>query len=142
MVRTVTFQPGTTEVLYGISIVNDDNNESPETFTASLSTTDPNVNIIDGGATVTIIDDEGMLFSIIKRSCMEVCSCLITICEHIYHGAVVRLYIKFAFNEVSYGFKIETCIIEQLNFPKTTIVCIICKCSYNLPFYLFYLHGF
>ena len=65
-VRTVTFQPGTTEVLYGISIVNDDDIESPETFTASLSTTDPNVNIIDGGATVTIIDDddEGMLFSI------------------------------------------------------------------------------
>ena len=47
--------------------MNDDDNESPETFTASLSTTDPNVNIIDGGATVTIIDDddEGMLFSII-----------------------------------------------------------------------------
>ena len=53
--------------------MNDDDNESPETFTASLSTTDPNVNIVDGGATVTIIDDdddEGMLFSIISVGSM------------------------------------------------------------------------
>lgn len=72
-VRTVTFQSGTREVLYGIPIVNDDDNESPEMFTTSLATMDPNVNIVDDGATVTIIDDddeEGMLFSIISVGCV------------------------------------------------------------------------
>ena len=55
----MTFQPGGTEAFYEISIVNDDDHESSETFTASLSSTDPNVNIVDGNVTITIIDDDG-----------------------------------------------------------------------------------
>lgn len=58
-VRTVTFGPGRTEAFYEIPIVNDDDHESSETFTVSLNTTDPNVNVIDGNVTITIIDDDG-----------------------------------------------------------------------------------
>ena len=47
--------------------MNNHEHESSETFTASLSTTDPNVNIVDGNVTITIIDDDeaGRLLSII-----------------------------------------------------------------------------
>ena len=57
--NTVTFQPGASMKFYGIPIVNDGDKESVETFTASLNTTDSDVNIVDGTVTVTIIDDDG-----------------------------------------------------------------------------------
>ena len=58
-VRTVTFGPGGTEAFYEIPIVNDDDHESSETFTASLSTADTNVKVVGGNVIVTIIDDDG-----------------------------------------------------------------------------------
>ena len=42
--------------------MNDGDKESVETFTASLNTTDSDVNIVDGNGTITIIDDDGRLF--------------------------------------------------------------------------------
>ena len=42
--------------------MNDGDKESVETFTASLSTTDSDVNIVNGTATITIIDNDGRLF--------------------------------------------------------------------------------
>ena len=57
-VRRVTFRPGVTEAFYEIPIVNDHEHEPSETFTASLSTADPNVNIVDGNGTITITDDD------------------------------------------------------------------------------------
>ena len=44
--------------------MNDGDKESVETFTASLSITDSDVNIVNGTVTITIIDDDGRLFYI------------------------------------------------------------------------------
>ena len=58
----VTFASGVKRVSYSVRIVNDNIIESNETFTASLSTDEPNVNISDGMATVTILDEDSELF--------------------------------------------------------------------------------
>lgn len=67
-IGTITFQPGGTEACYEIPIVNDHEHESSEKFTASLSTTDSDVNIVNSNVTITITDDDepGRLFSIIN----------------------------------------------------------------------------
>ena len=58
----VTFASGVTRVSYSVRIVNDNIIESNETVTALLSTAEPNVNISDGMATVTILDEDSELF--------------------------------------------------------------------------------
>ena len=58
----VTFASGVTRASYHVRIVNDNNIESAETFTASLSTAESYVNISDGMATVTILDEDSELF--------------------------------------------------------------------------------
>ena len=65
VVTTVTFASGVTRATYPVPIVDDSDIEDPEIFTASLSTTDPNVIIVDGTATVTIVDNDSELFTII-----------------------------------------------------------------------------
>ena len=65
VVTTVTFGPDVTSASYPVPIVDDSNIENTETFTASLSTTESNVNIGDDTATVTILDDDSELFNII-----------------------------------------------------------------------------
>ena len=64
VVRTVTFGPNETSKTYPVPIVDDSNIESTETFTASLSTAESNVNIGDDTATVTILDIDSELFTI------------------------------------------------------------------------------
>ena len=66
VVTTVTFASGVTSATYPVPIVDDSTIEDTETFTASLSTTESNVNIGDGTATVTILDDDSELFTIIS----------------------------------------------------------------------------
>ena len=61
VVNTVTFASGVTRATYPVPIVDDSNIEDTETFTASLSTTEANVNIVDGAATVTILDIDSEL---------------------------------------------------------------------------------
>ena len=58
-VTTVTFGPDQTSASYSVPILDDSNIEDTEIFTASLSTTESGVNIVDGTATVTILDDDG-----------------------------------------------------------------------------------
>ena len=70
-VSTVTFGPGQTSASYSVPIVDDSNIEDTETFTAILSTTDSDVNIGDNTATVTILDDDGELFTVFV-ACREV----------------------------------------------------------------------
>ena len=55
----VTFTPGQTTASVSILIVDDSDIESTEMFSATLTTTESNVMIGDGTATVTILDDEG-----------------------------------------------------------------------------------
>ena len=71
VVRTVTFGPNVTGATYPVRIVNDSNIEDTETFTASLSTTESNVNISDDTANVTILDKDCELFTIIIVACKE-----------------------------------------------------------------------
>ena len=47
---------------YPLPIVNDDNIEDTETFAALLSTSESNMNIGDGNATITVLDDDSELF--------------------------------------------------------------------------------
>ena len=65
VVTTVTFGPDQTSASYPVPIVDDSNIEDTETFTATLSTTESNVNIGDDTATVTILDDDSESFTII-----------------------------------------------------------------------------
>ena len=65
VVTTVTFGSGVTRATYPVPIVNDSTIEDTETFTASLSTTESNVNIGDDTATVTILDDDSELHCIL-----------------------------------------------------------------------------
>ena len=51
--------------------MDDGNIEDTETFTASLSTTESGVTIGDDTATVTILDDDSELFTIILVACKE-----------------------------------------------------------------------
>ena len=57
----VTFTPGMTEQFYPIPIVEDDNIESTKIFTASLNTNESYVNIGNGTATVTVLDERKLL---------------------------------------------------------------------------------
>ena len=59
--NTVTFESGVTRATYPVPIVDDSNIENTETFTASLSTTEANVNIVEDTATVTILDNDSEL---------------------------------------------------------------------------------
>ena len=67
VVTMVTFESGVTRVPYRVPIVDDTNIEDTEMFTASLSTTESNVNIVDDTATVTILDDDSELFTACKK---------------------------------------------------------------------------
>ena len=67
VVTTVIFGPGVTRATYPVPIVDDSNIEDTEIFTASLSTTESNVNIGDNTATVTILDDDSELFTACKE---------------------------------------------------------------------------
>ena len=69
---------------YGIPIVNDIDKEPVETFTASLSTTDSDVNIVNGTVTITIIDDDGRLFFIITFRLYILCDQCICIYMYMY----------------------------------------------------------
>ena len=55
----VTFAPGLTTTSVSVPIVDDSSVESTEIFTATLTTTESNVIIGIGIATVTILDDDG-----------------------------------------------------------------------------------
>ena len=70
-VTTVTFGPDQTSASYPVQIVDDSNIEDTETFTATLSTTESNVNIGDDTATVTILDDDSELLTLFV-ACREV----------------------------------------------------------------------
>ena len=70
-ITTVTFGPDVTSASYSVPIVDDSIIEDTETFTATLSTTESNVSIGDDTATVTILDDDGELFTIILVACKE-----------------------------------------------------------------------
>ena len=65
VVTMVTFGPGVTSASYPVSIVNDNNVESPKTFTvsASLTTAESNMAIVHNTAFVNILDDDCKLFS-------------------------------------------------------------------------------
>lgn len=82
MVTLITFEPNESQKYYEISIVNDENKEDRETFTASLSSNESKVYIVDGTTTITIIDDEGRSFTsaFITHS---VCTC-----RYVYRGKV------------------------------------------------------
>ena len=71
VVTTVTFRPDQTSASYPVPIVDDSNIEDTETFTATLSTTESNVNIGDDTATLTILDDDSELFTVFV-ACREV----------------------------------------------------------------------
>ena len=73
VVTTVTFGSGVTSASYPVPIVDDSNIEDTETFTASLSTTESNVAIVDDTATVTILNEDSELFTIILAACKEEC---------------------------------------------------------------------
>ena len=55
----VTFAPGQTMASVSVVIVDDSDRESTEMFSATLTTTESNVMIGNGTATVTILDDDG-----------------------------------------------------------------------------------
>ena len=55
----VTIAPGLTTASVSVPIVDDSSVESTEMFTATLTTTESNVMIGIGIATVTILDDDG-----------------------------------------------------------------------------------
>ena len=55
----VTFAPGKTAASVSVPIVDDIDKESTEMFSATLTTTESNVMIGNGTATVTILDDDG-----------------------------------------------------------------------------------
>ena len=71
VVTTVTFDPDQMSASYSVPIVGDINIEDTETFIATLSTTDSDVNIVDDTATVTILDDDSELFTVFV-ACREV----------------------------------------------------------------------
>ena len=58
VVTTVIFRPDQTSASYSVPIVDDSNIEDTETFTATLNTTESNVNISDETANVFIVDDD------------------------------------------------------------------------------------
>ena len=58
-VVTVTFQPAQTTATIQVPIVDDANIESTERFTASLTSTDPSVAIVNDTATIDINDIDG-----------------------------------------------------------------------------------
>lgn len=61
----IRFAPGDAEAkLVRIPLVNDNRTEGDEQFSVSLSTTDSDVNIVNNPATVTIVDDDGILNSL------------------------------------------------------------------------------
>ena len=66
VVITVTFRPNVMSATYAVPIVDDSTIEDTETFTASLSTTESNVNIGDDTTTVTILDEDSELFTVIS----------------------------------------------------------------------------
>ena len=53
------FDPGSTMATVRIPIIDNIVMESDEVFTATVSTTDPNVIIINDTATITILDNDG-----------------------------------------------------------------------------------
>lgn len=59
----ITFESGITNntQCIDISIMNDNSLESSEFFSVVLSSSDPEVDIDNGVATIVIIDDDGML---------------------------------------------------------------------------------
>ena len=60
-----------TSASYPVPIVDDSTIEDTETFTASLNTTESIVNIGDDTATVTILDVDSKLFTIILVVCKK-----------------------------------------------------------------------
>ena len=62
VVTMVTFGSGVTSVSYPVQIVDDSDMESTESFSALLTTAESSVNISDGTAIVTILDDDRKLF--------------------------------------------------------------------------------
>ena len=62
VVTMVTFVSGVTNVSYPVQIVDDIDMEFTESFSALLTTAESNVNISDGTAIVTILDDDRKLF--------------------------------------------------------------------------------
>ena len=64
VVTTVTFEGGVMSVSYPVPILNDNVIEDTETFTVTLNTSESYVNIVDGTATVTILDDDSELYHI------------------------------------------------------------------------------
>ena len=63
LVTTVTFEPNVTSASYPVPILDDSDVESTENFVAVFSTTESNVNIIDGTAIVNILDDDCKLYA-------------------------------------------------------------------------------
>ena len=69
--ETLTFVPGQTTASVSVSIVDDSNIEDTEMFSATLTTTDPNVVIGADTATVTILDDDRECY-MIRRWCKNI----------------------------------------------------------------------
>ena len=55
----VTFEAGSTRATVNVQITEDSEIEGSEIFTAVLSSSEPNVMIGDGTASVTILDNDG-----------------------------------------------------------------------------------
>ena len=56
---TVTFEAGETVARVSVQITNDNMVENVEEFTATLSSSESNVMIIEDRATVTVLDNDG-----------------------------------------------------------------------------------
>ena len=56
---SVTFEAGSTRATGNVQITEDSEIEGSEIFTAVLSSSEPNVMIGDGTASVTILDNDG-----------------------------------------------------------------------------------
>ena len=55
----VTFEAGVTQTTVSVPIIDDNVVENNEMFTTSLSSTEANVMISEGTATVTVLDNDG-----------------------------------------------------------------------------------
>ena len=107
----VMFTSGVTEQFYPIPIVDNNNIESTEIFTASLSTNESYVYINDDTAAVTVLDDERKLLTIFpskynENSCVRAALC--TAILHSYSN-LCNLLMFTAFSPV-YGYCLENAI--------------------------------
>ena len=91
---TVTFAPGQTVASVSVPITDDNTVESTEMFSATLTATQSNVVVIgEDTATVTILDGDGMSFS--------VCNCLFRMCKLCFHILLQGIVSKILVIEIA-----------------------------------------